>query len=123
MPDLYRAADIFALCSLRETFGIVLLEAMATGIPCLVHKYPVEAWVIGEGGRAIDMAAPGDLAAAMAGLADDAELRGRLGQAARERCAAMFEKTEVVKRNLEYYHQVLGHAPGTGAPVRRILAA
>lgn len=36
IPDYYRSADIFALCSdSREAFGTAYLEAMATGLPCV----------------------------------------------------------------------------------------
>ena len=51
MPDLYSAADLFVLCSLSEIFGIVFLEAMACGVPCIGHRYPVTEWIIGEKGE------------------------------------------------------------------------
>ncbi len=40
MPDLYRAGDAFVLPSLHEMFGIVLLEALATGLPVLCNDTP-----------------------------------------------------------------------------------
>jgi phosphatidylinositol alpha-1,6-mannosyltransferase len=35
LPDLYRAADVFALPSTGDGFGIVYLEAMACGVPAV----------------------------------------------------------------------------------------
>ena len=49
MPELYRAADIFVLCSLKEMMPIALLEATASGLPCLVNRHPVVHWMVGHG--------------------------------------------------------------------------
>ncbi len=38
-PSVYASADVFVFPSLTDTFGIVLLEAMASGVP--VAAYPV----------------------------------------------------------------------------------
>ena len=35
MPDLYRSADIFVLCSPREALGMALIEAMSCGLPII----------------------------------------------------------------------------------------
>jgi glycosyltransferase involved in cell wall biosynthesis len=40
LPAYYRCADVFVFPSLTDTFGLVLVEAMACGVP--VAAYPVE---------------------------------------------------------------------------------
>lgn len=40
LAEVYAAADVFVFPSLHETFGLVMLEAMATGVP--VAAYPVD---------------------------------------------------------------------------------
>lgn len=110
MSELYRSADLFALCSLREMFGIVLLEALASGLPCLIHQYPVEEWIVGPGGQAIDMAAEGALAAAMARLLENRPLLAEMSVKARQYCVENFDQAAVVGQYLEYYQQVLQHS-------------
>jgi 1,2-diacylglycerol 3-alpha-glucosyltransferase len=109
MPELYRLADLFVLCSLREMLAIVLLEAMASGTPCVVHRHPVVEWVMGQGGEVIDMATPGVLADALYGLLSRADLRERLGALARQQCLENFSQERVVDQILDYYELVLRH--------------
>jgi len=47
MPDLYRAMDVFVLPSLFEMMPIAVLEAMASGLPCVVNRHPVLEWMVG----------------------------------------------------------------------------
>jgi glycosyltransferase involved in cell wall biosynthesis len=110
MPELYRAADVFCLASLLEMMPVALLEALASGLPCMVHRHPVMEWMIGEGGVAIDMAQPGSLAARVSSLLGDGNERARLGKLAREHCLANFSPATVIHRILEYY-DVVADAP------------
>ena len=64
MPELYRVADAFVLCSLKEMMPIALLEATASGLPCVVNHHPVLSWMIGPGGTALDLTPSGALAGA-----------------------------------------------------------
>lgn len=66
VPELCGAADAFALCSLREAFGLVTIEAILSGLPVIVHDGPVFRWLTeGTDAALVDMAAPGRLAEAL----------------------------------------------------------
>lgn len=74
--DCYRAADAFALASLREGFGRVYLEALLHGLPCLVHDHPVMRYVVGSEGIYSDLTQPGALAARLDELFQQAATPG-----------------------------------------------
>ena len=48
IANYYRAADVFALASLKEGFGRVYLEALMHGLPVIAHRHPVMEYVIGK---------------------------------------------------------------------------
>jgi 1,2-diacylglycerol 3-alpha-glucosyltransferase len=107
MPDLYRAADLFAHAALTEMFAIVLLEAGASGLPMRGHKFPVIEWVIGDGGACVDMENPGELAHSITESYENPELRLQRGQNARKSVALRFEKSRVVDQIVAMYEAVL----------------
>jgi len=53
MPDLYHVMDVFVLTSLFEMMPIALLEALASGLPCLVNRHPVLEWMVGVEERSV----------------------------------------------------------------------
>ena len=104
-----RAADVFCAPSLRgESFGIVLLEAMAAGtaIVCSdIHGYK---GVVRRGQQAL-LVPPRDhdaLAEALATLIDDPALRARLGASGRVR-AEQFSWPSITAKVDEYYGFVI----------------
>jgi 1,2-diacylglycerol 3-alpha-glucosyltransferase len=58
----YRAADVFVLASLREGFGLVQVEALDAGIPCVVHDTPTSAYIVGAAGQRANLQRKGALA-------------------------------------------------------------
>ena len=111
MPDLYRVADLFVLASLKEMMPVAVLEATASGLPCLVHRHPVLEWMVGPGGEAIDMATPGELAAAVGRWVGEPNRCAEAGRRAREHCVSQFSVGAVVDRVLDYYRRVAAAAP------------
>ena len=61
VPDYYKAADIFVLASLHEGLPRVCLEAMAHGLPCLVHYYETTQYIFGEDGYLANLEMAGNL--------------------------------------------------------------
>jgi D-inositol-3-phosphate glycosyltransferase len=108
MAELYRSADAFALCSLKEMMPIALLEAIASGLPCIVNRHPVLAWMSGPGGEAIDMAATGALAGAVDRLLSERSRRHAMAEGGRAHCEANFSVERVVNDICDYYRYVLG---------------
>jgi glycosyltransferase involved in cell wall biosynthesis len=87
----YAAADVLVLPSHAETYGMVVTEALARGLPVIATDVGGVSEALGHGEDGIPpglLVPPGDpaaLAAALRRWLSDAELRGRLRRAARER--------------------------------------
>lgn len=63
VADYYRAADVFALASLYESMGRVLVEALSHGLPTVAHDSEVTRFVMGAHGLRGDLSRPGTLSA------------------------------------------------------------
>lgn len=108
----YRAADVFCLPSVArsEAFGLVQLEAMASGVPVVSTALPTGVPYVNLHGTSGLVVPPGDadaLADALRTLVEDANLRARLGARARERVLAEFTRDRMVERTLAVYREAL----------------
>ena len=96
MPNVYGCADAFAHAALREPFGIVFLEALASGLPVVAHHFPVTRWIIGDGGLTVDAESPGTIAAALDHWRRDPAARRAIGERARARAVSAFAPEKIV---------------------------
>jgi len=97
LPDaalraLFRHAAVFAMPSRGEGFGLVYLQAMHAGVPCLGSRDDAAADVIvdGETGILIPEQDSEAIAGAVARLLTDEPLRRRMGEAGRRRFESVF---------------------------------
>jgi glycosyltransferase involved in cell wall biosynthesis len=84
----YARATVLVMPSTHEGMPLVLLEAMAAGVPVVAAALPEIVELAGDTILTVDVAEPGALARAVGRILDDAPLRGRLAEAATARAAA-----------------------------------
>jgi glycosyltransferase involved in cell wall biosynthesis len=111
------AADIFVFPSLFEGLGVSLLEACASGLPCVVSDVGPLPEVIEEGvtGVLVPSQDPKSLADAISRLALDRELMRRYGEAARVRVRRTFQIDRSIAQLEELYEDVLHQRTGEAA--------
>ncbi|TME98539.1 MAG: glycosyltransferase, partial [Chloroflexi bacterium] len=109
VPALMHAIDVFAMPSIWEGFGLVLLEAMAAGRPIVASRVATipEVVVDGETGLLVPAGDPVALADALAQLAHDPAMARRLGEAGRERLRQHFSIEKMVGDTELLYRELI----------------
>ena len=107
--EYYAASDIFVFPTMYEPFGLVIVEAMASGLPVITSRVAGAADLIIDGVNGLLLRAPSDvngLAAKIELLLSNAGLRKTMGERARE-TAEKFSWDQVAQKTLEVYNTVL----------------
>jgi phosphatidylinositol alpha-mannosyltransferase len=118
-PRYYDSADIFcAPATGAESFGIVLLEAMASGLPVVATEVPGYMSVLEPGRDSLTVRPKGwaELGAALIILARDGELRRRMGAYGHEK-ARRYAWESVASRVIETYEEAR-HAARHGMDIQ-----
>jgi phosphatidylinositol alpha-mannosyltransferase len=112
LPPYHAAADAFVAPALgQESFGIVLVEAMAAGLPLVASDIPGYREVVRPDveGLLVPPNDPRGVAAALRRILADQELAHRLGHAGRAR-AELFRWPVVVEQVESAYREALGRS-------------
>ncbi|MFL5732113.1 MAG: glycosyltransferase family 4 protein [Chloroflexia bacterium] len=109
LPRYYQSCDIFCAPSVGgESFGVVLLEAMAAGAPIVASRIQGYSGVMTHGreGFLTEPKNPAAIATGLVRLLSDTELRHQMGQAGK-RTAMQYDWPSVAGRVLAFYERVL----------------
>ena len=107
--EILRAADVFVLPSVAEGMSNSLLEAMATGLPCLATEIGGNSDLLGRGssGLLLPKDDPGAWSNAIVQILENQSLARSLGSAARARVEAEYSLPVVVNRYVELYRGLI----------------
>lgn len=108
LPYFYAASDVVVLPSLMEGFGIVLLEAMATGKPCIAARAGGTEDVIEDGitGFFVPVADVRRLYDGIHTILSDGDLARKFGDAGRKRVEERFTWKKIAEKTMNIYRTI-----------------
>jgi 1,2-diacylglycerol 3-alpha-glucosyltransferase len=120
--DCYKCADVFVFASRTETQGLVLLEAMALGVPVVSTAVMGTKTVLqGARGAIVVEENEAEFASAVVKVLTDREFRASLAAQAAEFVETQWSSAEMAHRMNELYEWVLGRAPISASESRPAL--
>ncbi|TYS68423.1 N-acetyl-alpha-D-glucosaminyl L-malate synthase BshA [Sutcliffiella horikoshii] len=111
LEDLYSISDLMLLLSEKESFGLVLLEAMACGVPSVGTKIGGIPEVIDDGvtGYLSDVGDVEDIAINAVKILDNANLHKEFAENAITRVKEHFSSRRIVEQYEDMYKQLIKH--------------
>jgi glycosyltransferase involved in cell wall biosynthesis len=106
LPAIYSQSELFLYPSLRESFGLPMLEAMACGVPVITSCTSSMPEVAGDAALLIDPFIPREITEAMIQICENNSLRADLIQKGFIR-AAKFSWKSMAQDVLKIYHEAV----------------
>lgn len=110
LPKFYNGAALFVLPSFKESFGHVLVEAMACGCPVVTSNVTCMPETVGDAGMLIDPYDVGSLTDGMYRVLTDSELSGELRRKSLKR-SKLFSWEKCARETLRVYEEICTSAP------------
>ena len=109
LPALYSRAAVFAMPSVYEGYGLVMLEAMASGLPVVAFRTGGAPELVRDGETGF-LADPATLGDRLARVLEDAAKARAMGRRAREEALAGYTWPTIAKRTLAVYEEAIAAA-------------
>jgi glycosyltransferase involved in cell wall biosynthesis len=101
-------ANILCHPSLEESHSLVLVEALARGLPVIGGKHSgAVPWTIGNSGLLVDVKSNSEIANAIVELLLYPELRSRMSELAQKRSSELFSDEEILSKHMQAYRKIL----------------
>ena len=106
MPAFYQSIDVFLMTSITEGFPNVLVEAMASGLPCISTDVGDTKYIVQDLGRIVPPRNAQALAQAILKYVQQSnDEKLQLKQAVRERVEAYFSIEQVSRQYMQVWEQ------------------
>jgi len=108
LPELYRSSDILILPSITgESFGITMIEAMASGLPVIGTNVGGISEIIRDCGKVVEPNRPNNLSKAILDMLSNPEKMKELGKKGREKVERVYSWDVVGERILAIYSDLI----------------
>jgi len=107
IKERYQHFTIFINCSLSESFGLAVAEAMAIGLPTVASRIPALEELVDDAGILVDPKDKEAIKNAILKLIDNEELRLTLGAKAKKRIEENFSEKVMIDKTIELYQGLI----------------
>ncbi len=108
MTSILGATDVFVMPSVAESFGMMAIEALATGVPVIAFKGTALGEIIEDGvtGRLVEQGDVDGLRSAIEELVSDPKLRREMGENGKRIARERYNIERQAKQTADLYHAV-----------------